>query len=149
MRIPDGVRRAFRLPATSERIARELDDEVRFHVEERARKLIAQGLSTEAAYAEALRRFGDVDDLRDYCVAIEVSHMQRMEFRERLASIAQDFRFAFRQLRKSPSFAFLAALTLALGVGATTAIFSVVNGVILRPLPFPRSEQMVRVFGLD
>lgn len=149
MRVPDGVRRAFRLPATSERIARELDDEVRFHVEERAKKLIAQGLSTEAAYAEALRRFGDVDDLRDYCVAIEVSHMHRMEFRERLATIGQDFRFAFRQLRKSPTFAFLAALTLALGVGATTAIFSVVNGVILRPLPFPQSEQMVRVYGLD
>ena len=149
MQIPDGVRRAFRLPTTSERIARELDDEVRFHVEERAQKLIDQGYSIEAAYAEALRRFGDVDDLRDYCVAIEVSHMQRVEFRERLANIGQDFRFAFRQLRKSPVFAFLAALTLALGVGATTAIFSVVNGVVMRPLPFPQSEQMVRIFGLD
>jgi predicted permease len=149
MRVPDGVRRAFRLPATSERIARELDDEVRFHVEERARKLIDQGLSTEAAYAEALRRFGDVEDLRDYCVAIEVSHMQRVESRERLANIGQDLRFAFRQVRKTPAFAFLAALTLALGVGATTAIFSVVNGVIMRPLPFPESEQMVRVYGLD
>src|SRR3954469_20018936 len=149
MRVPDGVRRAFQLPATSERIARELDDEVRFHVEERARKLIAQGISTETAYAEALRRFGDVDDLRDYCVAMEISHMRRVEYRERLETIGQDFRFAFRQLRKSPSFAFLATLTLALGVGATTAIFSVVNGVIMRPLPFPQSEQMVRVYGLD
>ncbi|HEY4304220.1 MAG TPA: ABC transporter permease [Gemmatimonadaceae bacterium] len=149
MRIPDGVRRAFRLPTTSERIARDLDDEVRFHVDERARKLIDQGYATEAAYAEALRRFGDVDDLRDYCVAIEVSHMQRVEFRERLENIGQDFRFAFRQLRKSPSFGFLAALTLALGVGATTAIFSVVNGVVMRPLPFPQSEEMVRVYGLD
>jgi putative ABC transport system permease protein len=149
MRIPDGVRRAFRLPATSERIARELDDEVRFHVEQRAKKLIDQGYPTEAAYAEALRRFGDVEDLRDYCVAIEVSHMQRIEFRERVANVGQDFRFAFRQLRKSPTFGFLAALTLALGVGATTAIFSVVNGVIMRPLPFPQSEQMVRIYGLD
>ena len=77
----------FDLPTTSERIARELDDEVRFHVEERAKKLIDQGYSTEAAYAEALRRFGDVDDLRDYCVTIEVSHMQRVEFRERLRTI--------------------------------------------------------------
>lgn len=149
MRIPDGVRRAFRLPATSERIARDLDDEVRFHVEERARKLIAQGWTTEAAYAEALRRFGDVDDLRDYCVAIEVPHMQRVALRERLETITQDFRFALRQLRKSPTFAFLAALTLALGVGATTAIFSVVNGVVLRPLPFRESEQLVRIFGID
>jgi predicted permease len=149
MRIPDGIRRAFRLPATSERIARELDDEVRFHVEQRARALVDQGYSTDAAYTEALRRFGDVDDLRDYCVAIEVSHMQRIELRERIETVGQDFRFALRQLRKSPAFAFLAALTLALGVGATTAIFSVVNGVVLRPLPFPESEQMVRVYGLD
>src|SRR5690349_18606617 len=61
------MRRAFRLPTTSERIARELDDEVRFHVEMRAKKLIESGYSTEDAYAEALRRFGDVDDLREYC----------------------------------------------------------------------------------
>jgi predicted permease len=149
MRIPDGVRRAFRLPATSERIARDLDDEVRFHVDKRAKALIDQGYSTDAAYTEALRRFGDVDDLRDYCVAIEVSHMQRVETRERLATIGQDFRFAGRQLRKNPAFALIAALTLALGVGATTAIFSVFNGVVLRPLPFPESERMVRVFGLD
>ena len=149
MRIPDGVRRAFRLPVTSERIARELDDEVRFHVEQRAKTLVDKGYPTDAAYAEALRRFGDVDDLRDYCVAIEVTHMQRVEFRERLATIGQDFHFALRQLRKSPSFAFLATLTLALGVGATTAIFSVVNGVVLRPLPFPESERMVRLFGVD
>ena len=149
MQIPDGVRRAFRLPTTSQRITRELDDEVRFHVDQRAKKLIDQGCPTETAYAEALRRFGDVDDLRDYCVSMEVSHMRRVEFRERLETIGQDFRFAFRQLRKNPSFAFLAALTLALGVGATTAIFSVLNGVVLRPLPFPESEQMVRVFGID
>src|ERR1700759_1382210 len=101
MPIPDGVRRAFRLPPTSERIARELDDEVRFHVESRARALIDHGYSTDAAYTEALRRFGDVDDLRDYCVAIEVSHMQRVEFRDRLGTIGQDFFFAARQLRKS------------------------------------------------
>jgi predicted permease len=149
MRIPDGVRRAFRLPTTSERIARELDDEVRFHVEMRARTLIDQGYTTEAAFAEALRRFGDVGELRDYCVSIEVSHMQRLEFRERLATIGRDAQFALRQLRRAPVFAFLAALTLALGVGATTAIFSVVNGVVLRPLPFPDSERMVRLFGLD
>lgn len=149
MRIPLGVRRAFRLPATSERIARELDDEVRFHVEMRAKALIAQGFSSEQAYAEALRRFGDVDDLRDYCVSIEVAHMQRVQFRERFDTILQDLRFAFRQYRKSPGFAFVAALTLALGVGATTAIFSVLNGVVLRPLPFRNSEQMVQISGID
>src|SRR3569623_2751983 len=149
MRIPDGVRRAFRLPTTSERIARELDDEVRFHVEMRTRSLIEQGYATEAAYAEALRRVGDIDDLRDYCVSIEVAHMHRMAFSDRLATMVQDARFALRQFRKSPGFAFIAAITLALGVGAATAIFRVLTGVALRPLPFPESERMAQIAGID
>jgi predicted permease len=75
--------------------------------------------------------------------------MQRTEFRERMYTVVQDLRFALRQFRKSPGFAVVAALTLALGVGATTAIFSVVNGVVLRPLPFDRPEQMVQLWGRD
>ena len=73
--------------------------------------------------------------------------MQRANARERLYTVVQDLRFALRQLRKSPAFAIVAALTLALGIGATTAIFSVVNGVVLQPLPFGRSEQMVQLWG--
>jgi putative ABC transport system permease protein len=149
MRIPAGVRRVFRLPSSRERIARELDDEVRFHVEMRTKTLREQGYSEDQAHTEALRRFGDVDDLRNYCVSMEVKHMHRAHFRERMESMVQDLRFALRQFRKAPGFAFIATLTLALGVGATTAIFSVVNGVVLRPLPFARSEQMVQLWGLD
>jgi len=149
VRIPAGVRRVFRLPSSRERLVRDLDDEVHFHVEMRTRRLREQGYPAEQAQAEALRRFGDVEDLRHYCVSMEVAHMHRARLRERIESVSHDLRFAIRQFRKSPGFAFIATLTLALGIGATTAIFSVVNGVVLRPLPFARSEQMVQLWGLD
>jgi predicted permease len=149
MKVASGVRRAFRLPESKGQIARDLDDEVAFHVAMRARALERTGLTGDEAAAEARRKFGDVQDLRDYCVSLEVPHMQRAQLRERISSIMQDMRFALRQFRRTPGFAFIASLTLALGVGATTAIFSVVNGVILKPLPFSRPDQLVQLWGID
>jgi predicted permease len=149
MRIPDGARRVFRLPSTRERLARELDDEVRFHVEMRVARLIAEGVPYDDARAEAIRRFGDVDDLRTYVHDIERTHMQRVNSAERVQSILQDVRFSIRQFRKSAGFSLAAALTLALGIGATTALFSVVNGVLLKALPFPAPDRMVQLTGLD
>src|ERR1700710_2628960 len=108
MRIPPGIRRAFRLPLTSDRIVRDLDDEVRMHVEMRVDMLVGQGYSRELATIEALRRFGDVDDLKNYCVSIEVAHMQRIELSERIGGVLQDLRFAARQIRKAPAFAAVA-----------------------------------------
>ncbi|HEX3866265.1 MAG TPA: ABC transporter permease, partial [Gemmatimonadaceae bacterium] len=146
MRIPSGIPRALRLPRTSERAARELDDEIRLHVDMRIAALVASGLSVEQAQAEAMRRFGDIDELRDYCVSIEESHMQRVQWQERVDGVLQDVRFALRQVRKSPGFASIAALTLALGIGAATSIFSVVSQTVLKPLPYPRADRIVQLW---
>ena len=147
MRIPPGVRRVFRLPSTTDRLARELDDEVRFHVEMRVARLLADGVSYDEARAEAMRRFGDVDDLRTYVHDIERTHMQRVNFAERMHGILQDARFAVRQFTKSAGFSFAAAFTLALGIGATTALFSVVSGVLLKALPYPDPGRLVQLNG--
>ena len=149
MRVPSGVRRAFKLPASEGQIARDLEEEVDFHMAMRARALARGGLTEDEAAAEARRKFGDVHDLRDYCVSLEVPHMRRAHLRERMDSAVQDLRFALRQFRRTPGFAIIASLTLALGVGATTAIFSVVNGVVLKPLPFHHPEQLVQLWGID
>jgi len=147
--IPPGVRRALRLPANVDRLASELDDEVRFHLDQRAAELMQRGMSPEQAFEEARRRFGDAEELRDYVQSIEVSHMRRMRLREWWDGWMQDTRFATRQLRRAPGFFAIAVLTLALGIGATSSIFTVVRGVLLRPLPYPHPDQIVQVSEQD
>jgi len=144
--MPPNVRRVLPLRRTSDRMSRELDDEIRFHIEMRAQELRASGLSSDEALAEALRRFGDVNDLRQYCLPIEVARMRRIALREKLHSIVQDLRFALRQCRRAPGFTSLAVLTTAIGIGATTTIFSVVNAVVLRPLPIVDADRVVRIY---
>lgn len=147
--MPPGVKRALMLPSSAERLASDLDDEVRFHIEMRAAELVAGGMSPDDAHSEALRRFGDADELREYCKAIEVPHMHRMHLKEWWESWVQDVRYGLRQLFRAPAFFAIAVLTLALGVGATTSIFSVVRGVLLRPLPYPEPERIVQVWQLN
>jgi predicted permease len=117
---------------------RELDEELRFHVERETDKLVAQGMTLDAARREALRRFGGVERYKEAC---------RDERGIRLADeIRQDIGFAARSFGRSPVFALAVVLTLALGIGATTAIFTAVRGVLLRQLPFESPHQLVRVW---
>ncbi|MEX2152029.1 MAG: ABC transporter permease [Gemmatimonadaceae bacterium] len=147
--IPRGVRRALRLPSSAERLEHELDDEVRFHLDMRVRELVAAGMNEADARAAALARFGDTSDLREYCQSMEVRHMHRMRLREWWDGWLQDVRFAARQVKRSPGFFAVAAITLVLGIASTTAIFSVVRGVLLRPLPYPDADRIVQVWQLD
>ena len=134
----------FRLPIRRP-AADEVDSEFAFHLEMRTEELIAQGFSPEAARAEARRRFGDLDDARRYCRTTGHRREKRLMRTELLSELRQDITLALRALRRAPGFALVAVLTLALGIGANTAIFSVVRGILLRPLPFPDPGGLVLV----
>jgi predicted permease len=100
-------------------------------------------MSPEAARLEAKRYFGDVDDIRHICERIDRSRKRRDRGEEIMSSIVQDFRYAFRSLAKAPMFTAVVLLTLAVGIGANVAMFSVTDAAMLRELPFQEPERLV------
>ncbi len=108
------------------------------HIEERTEELMADGISRKQAEQTARREFGNVTLLEER--SREVWQWPAFD------SILADLKFAFRRLRKSPGFAATVLLTLAIGIGANTTVFSVVNGILLKPLPYPGSEQLVSLW---
>jgi predicted permease len=124
----------------------EIDDELRFHIEGAVEELVAGGLDDDAARRQVLEEFGDVARIRDECRRIGVEGGGKERREEVMGSIARDIRVAFRRLRRQPAFAGAAVLTLMLGIGASVAMFSVVDGVVLRPLPYPEPQRLVSVW---
>ena len=144
MAAPPDVRRVFRL-GLFRRAAAAVDEEFAFHLDMRTSELIEQGLEPEAARAEARRQFGDLDEARTFCKRTDERRERQTMRTELLDGLTQDVSFALRTLRRAPAFTIIAALTLAIGIGANTAIFSVVRGILLRPLPFPDPSRLVMV----
>ncbi len=144
------MRRLFQFHHRSARqIGHDVDHEVSFHLEMRTKELIEQGISPADARAQARREFGDVLAARQVLVGIDRRTEADQRRRDLLADLKDDLFFALRQLRSAPAFTIAALLTLTLGIGANTAIFSVVHGVLMRPLPFPEPEQLVKVWSAN
>ena len=145
--LPPRVRRFFHLRTRRpERLQADVGDEIAFHLEERVAQLIRRGLSPELAHAEAIRRFGPLENARQTIYRSARRREERVEFREWLDSLRQNVRYSLRSIRMSPGFTSVVVLTLGLGIGANAAIFSVMNAVLLRPLPYPASDRIMTLW---
>jgi putative ABC transport system permease protein len=143
-------RRLFGFPwRTARRISEDVDDELAFHLDMRTNALVEMGRDRAEARAQALREFGDLDDARRSIGAMDRGTEAAYRRNDMLNDFSLDVRYALRKVRRAPAFAAAVIGTLVLGIGATTAIFSVVNGVLLEPLAYPRSDRIVRLFPLS
>ncbi|HSA55480.1 MAG TPA: ABC transporter permease [Gemmatimonadaceae bacterium] len=135
----------FRLPFSRARIDAELRDEFRFHLEERVEEWVATGMSRREAEAMARQRFGDFEAYRRLARQIDEETMRQRNRFELFETMTRETRRAARVLLRTPAFSVIAFATLALGIGAATAIYTVLDAVVLRPLPYPAAGELVSI----
>ena len=138
-------RRAFRLPTSRARIEESVEEEFAFHLEERVEELMQGGLSRADAEHEARRRFGDVAAYRRAAAAFDARALDQRDRIEVLETVRREVRQAARALLRTPVFTLVAFVTLALGIGATTAVYAILDAVVLRPLPYTAPDRLVSV----
>jgi predicted permease len=137
MRLIDRIQLRVRSFVKGGEVERDLDRELRFHLEEHVDELMRSGVTRADAEAAARRAFGGVDQIKES--VRDTWHVRAVR------DLMQDLRYGVRVLLKAPAFTAVAVLTLALGIGATTAIFSVVEGVLIKPLSYPDADRIVQV----
>src|SRR5580658_6709300 len=131
------LRALFQTIFRKKRAEQELDDELAAYLEQTTAENVRRGMSPEAALQKARRDLGGMERVKENVRAVRVGVS--------LDILMKDVRYAMRSLGGNPSFTSIAILTIALGIGATTAIYSVVDATLLHPLPYPEPEQLVRI----
>jgi putative ABC transport system permease protein len=124
-------------------VHQEVDEEIAFHIEMRTRELIERGVDPKTAREIVLARVGDVTRLKRTCIDLGRRREREMRLTQWLGEFTGDVRFAIRQLRAAPGFALVAAITLALGIGANSAMFALADATLLRPLPYAGADRLV------
>lgn len=137
------------LPRDQQRVQADVDEEIRFDIEMRVRELVAQGAAADEARERAVREFGNVEETRRYCAELDASAERRARRTAWIGDLGEDLALAWRGMRRAPAFAFVVLVTLAMGIGANTAIFSVVRRLLIDRLPYAASDELVRVYGSD
>ncbi|MGE0041263.1 MAG: ABC transporter permease, partial [Vicinamibacterales bacterium] len=130
-------------------VGADVDDEIRCHLDMRTDALVAEGLPPEDARALAVKEFGDLEDARREMRRAGRRTAETRRRRNYMGDLRDDLVYALRRLAATPAFTLTALLTLALGIGANAAIFSVVNSVLLRPLPFPDADRLYAVYSAN